>query len=59
MTTNKIWSGDTALKFLEDRINDLENETIASVDVTTIVKLTQAAYDLLTPDANTMYIIVG
>lgn len=27
--------------------------------ITTVVKLTQAAYDALTPDATTMYVIVG
>jgi len=32
---------------------------VNSTDFTDIVRLTQAAYDLLTPDANTMYVIVG
>jgi len=37
----------------------VEAAVVVSEDIGTIVKLTQAAYDLLTPDANTMYIIVG
>ena len=37
----------------------VEGAVVVSDDIRTIVKLTQAAYDLLTPDANTMYIIVG
>ncbi len=32
---------------------------VSSSDVTTIVKLTQAAYDALTPDPATLYIISG
>jgi len=34
-------------------------DRVASDDVSDIVVLTQAAYDLLTPDATTLYIIVG
>jgi len=32
---------------------------VTSDDISTIVKLTQAEYDALTPDANTLYVIVG
>jgi|14_taG_2_1085336.scaffolds.fasta_scaffold11519_3 hypothetical protein len=32
---------------------------VSSEQLDNIVKLTQAEYDALTPDANTMYIIVG
>ena len=32
---------------------------VESTDVTDIVELTQSAYDALTPDADTLYIIVG
>lgn len=32
---------------------------VASTDVRTIVEVTQAAYDLLTPDPETLYVIVG
>ena len=34
-------------------------KAVSSTTITTIVKLTQAEYDLLTPDANTFYVIVG
>lgn len=30
---------------------------VSSTNVTTIVSMTQAAYDALTPDANTLYVI--
>ena len=32
---------------------------VISADVTDIVQVTQAAYDALTPDPNTLYVIVG
>lgn len=32
---------------------------VTSDDISGIVKLTQAEYDALTPDANTLYVIVG
>ena len=35
------------------------SQYVASDDVRTIVELTQAAYDALTPDADTLYVIVG
>jgi len=37
----------------------IPTNTVSSTAITTIVKLTQAEYDLLTPDANTFYVIVG
>lgn len=42
---------------LEDRIGALEDEKVASEDVDHLVVLTQAAYDLLTPDPRTLYFI--
>lgn len=37
----------------------LDDTFVESVEVRSMVKLTQAAYDLLTPDASTLYVIVG
>jgi hypothetical protein len=34
-------------------------DVVESTDFTDIVKLTQAEYDALTPDASTLYVIVG
>jgi hypothetical protein len=42
---------------LNDNFNHLQSSKVASDDVTDIVVLTQAAYDGLTPDANTVYLI--
>lgn len=38
---------------------ETSTETVTSSDVTEIVVVTQAAYDLLTPDASTLYVIVN
>lgn len=51
-------SGTTREGFLGSVLVDLTNP-VQSTDVTSIVKLTQAAYDSLTPNAQTMYVIVG
>jgi len=37
----------------------LETDAVVSDQINEIVQLTQAAYDALTPDANTLYVIVG
>lgn len=37
----------------------IPTNTVTSTTITAMVKLTQAEYDLLTPDTNTFYIIVG
>ena len=41
-----------------DRVFEFNN-TVYSAQLQGIVKLTQAQYDALTPDANTLYLIVG
>ena len=43
----------------KDELDKIAN-AVTSTDVTTIVELTQAAYDALDPaDADTLYIVVG
>ena len=37
----------------------LASQYVASGDIRDLVQLTQAEYDLLTPDADTLYVIVG
>lgn len=44
---------------LNDNFENLDNGKVASTDVNTVVVLTQSAYDGLTPDAQTLYVIVG
>jgi hypothetical protein len=47
------------LTALEERVTDLEASAILSASgVTHIEQVTQAEYDALTPDANTVYVIV-
>lgn len=43
-----------------DNVSDLVNDSgyVTSSDITSIVTLTQAEYDELTPDAETLYIVV-
>lgn len=54
-----------AISDLEDRVADLETDIELLDDVPTstsideIVVLTQAAYDGLTPDVRTLYVVVG
>jgi len=42
---------------LDTRTSTVEGEYVASSTVRDVVVLTQAAYDALTPDANTVYLI--
>jgi len=54
--------GTTGQSLVKASGSDYDTEwadRVASDDVSDIVVLTQAAYDLLTPDATTLYIIVG
>lgn len=44
---------------LDYKITQLEADAVISDQINEIVKLTQAAYNALTPDANTLYVIVG
>lgn len=44
---------------LDYKVSTLETDAVVSDQINEIVKLTQAAYDALTPDANTLYVIVG
>jgi len=44
---------------LNDNFEDLDNAKVASSDVESIVVLTQDAYDALTPNAATLYVVVG
>jgi hypothetical protein len=44
---------------LNDNFEDLDNAKVASSDVESIVVLTQDAYDALTPNATTLYVVVG
>jgi hypothetical protein len=50
---------DTRLVTAEFDVDTLENNAVSSADVDDIVVLTQSAYDGLTPDASTLYVIVG
>jgi hypothetical protein len=50
---------DTRLATAEFDLNSLETNAVTSTNVDNIVVLTQSAYDGLTPDANTLYVIVG
>ena len=54
--TNPIYLGVVGQK---STTTTIPTNTVSSTAITTIVKLTQAEYDLLTPDANTFYVIVG
>ena len=46
--------------YTKGQVDSIVDDMVTSTDVTSIVKLTQAAYDALgTKDANTLYIIVG
>ena len=44
---------------LNDNFENLDNSKVASAEVDDIVVLTQAAYNALTPDATTLYVVVG
>jgi hypothetical protein len=44
---------------LDTRTAAVESDYVASSNVRNVVVLTQTAYDGLTPDANTLYIISG
>jgi len=48
---------DTRTASAESDISTLQTNSVASSDVDDIVVLTQAAYDGLTPDPNTLYLI--
>lgn len=53
----RLFAGD-----LNDNFNDLDTRdglSVKSNDVDDVVVLTQATYDGLTPDARTLYVIVG
>jgi len=52
------WQG-TAISVIYIASAAIWNTAVLSTDVDSIVRLTQAAYDLLTPDANTLYAIIG
>lgn len=44
---------------LDGRVINLDDTAVKSQNVDNVVVLTQAAYDMLSPDARTVYIIVG
>ena len=44
---------------LQSRVAQLESDSITSEQINEIVQLSQAEYDALTPDTNTLYVIVG
>lgn len=49
-------------RFVITGVDDMDGiltlgNVVSSADITTIVKMTQAEYDLITPDPNTLYII--
>jgi hypothetical protein len=56
-TTN--WNGLNYLDYTDQRVDDriAAADVVVSEDVRTIVALTQAEYDLLTSDAETLYVI--
>jgi hypothetical protein len=60
MALPKTFTGGERLfaEDLNDNFNYLESSKVASAQVNDIVVLTQAAYDLLVPDASTLYVIV-
>jgi len=51
--------GSAVTGSLDYKVATLETDAVVSDQINEIVKLTQAAYDALTPDANTLYVIVG
>lgn len=44
---------------VQRQLTQLTADAVVSDQVNEIVQLTQAEYDALTPDSNTLYIIVG
>jgi hypothetical protein len=49
---------DAGIYIISENVDSVQRQ-VGSEDVSTIVKLTQAEYDVLTPDALTLYVIVG
>ena len=60
MALPKVFTGGERLfaDDLNDNFNYLESTKVASGEVNDIVVLTQQAYDGLTPDPSTLYVIV-
>jgi|GEM_PF-5287176 len=60
--TDPVKDGAAAIRDLGNAIEDTLAvelaDVVRSTDTSTIVKLTQAAYDALTPDPATLYVIV-
>jgi hypothetical protein len=56
----RLFAGDLNDNFedLDTRMSVVEGEYVASPTVRNVVVLTQTAYDGLTPDASTLYVIV-
>lgn len=50
---------DTRVATAESEIDTLQANAISSSNVDDVVVLTQSAYDGLTPNARTLYVIVG
>jgi ketosteroid isomerase-like protein len=57
----RLFAGDLNDNFedLDTRTSTVESEYVASPTVRDVVVLTQATYDGLSPDASTLYVIVG
>lgn len=57
----RLFAGDLNDNFenLDGRLVTAEDTLVASANVDDLVVLTQAAYDLISPDARTLYVIVG
>jgi hypothetical protein len=61
MALPKTFTGGERLfaQDLNDNFQNLDTSKVASSEVDDVVVLTQAAYDLLSPDPSTLYVIVG